>query len=141
MTHVVRFSLSLLSKRNDEKFHFSILQKTAADMTISRRRTWSYVERNIRKAQINAQTADIFRTSQVENEDELPVSFDFHQLVGLKEGERRAFLESMLQACSSEAMPAFIDKCLERISKLDARVSDTISVTGPTNTFATEQHR
>ena len=71
----------------------------------------------------------------MENEDELAVSLDLHQLVGLKKGERRAFLESMLQACASNATPAFIDKCLERISKLDARVSDAISAAGPTTTF------
>lgn len=77
----------------------------------------------------------------MESEDKLPVSFDLHQLVDLEEGERRAFLESMLQACSSDAMPAFIDKCLERIIGLDTRVSDAISATGATTIFATERRR
>lgn len=74
----------------------------------------------------------------MESEDELPVSFDLHQLVDLKEDARRAFLEDMLHACPAvDTFPAFIDKYLEQIKDLDARVTDAICATGPTIIFAT----
>eukprot|EP00752_Nemacystus_decipiens_P007748 g6926.t1 len=86
-------------------------------------------------------TKELVQMLQVESEDELPGSLDLHQLVELKEGERRAFLESTLKACASDVMPAFIDKCLERISELDARVSNAISAAGPAAVFATDRRR
>lgn len=76
---------------------------------------------------------------QVESKDNIPSSFDLLQLVHLKEGERRPFLENILQACVSDAVPAFIDKYLERIKGLEARVTDAICATGPTTILATER--
>eukprot|EP00903_Cladosiphon_okamuranus_P015666 g14468.t1 len=81
-------------------------------------------------------TKELVQIFQVESDDTLPVSLDLHQLVDLEEGSRRPFLESMLHGCGREEMPAFIDKCLERIRELDARVSAAISAAGPTTIFA-----
>lgn len=66
---------------------------------------------------------------QVENKDNLPLSFDLLHLVQLKEGDRRPFLENSLHACTSDAVPAFMDKYLERIKGLEARVPGAICAT------------
>ncbi|CAN0072468.1 unnamed protein product [Scytosiphon promiscuus] len=81
---------------------------------------------------------DLVIMYQVENEDKLPISFDLHQLVDLKEDARRAFLGNMLHACPAvDAVPAFISKYLAQVNDLDARVTDAICATGPTIIFAT----
>jgi len=81
----------------------------------------------------------LLHDAQVECEDSLPVSFDLHQLVGLKEGDRRSSLENMLKVCESDDTTVFIDKWLERIKGFDARVTDSICSTGPTAVLAKER--
>lgn len=55
---------------------------------------------------------------QVDSDDSIPVDFDIHQLLDLKEDERRPFLGDMLRDCPSDHVPAFIDTCLDRIKGL-----------------------
>ncbi|CAM9187100.1 unnamed protein product [Pylaiella littoralis] len=74
---------------------------------------------------------ELVQMYQAESKVNPPPSFDLLQLVRLEEGERRPFLESSLQACVSDAVPAFIDKYLERTKGLEARVTDAIRTIRP----------
>ncbi|CAM9377965.1 unnamed protein product [Ectocarpus sp. 12 AP-2014] len=78
---------------------------------------------------------DLVAMFKVESEEQLPVSFDVHRLLGLEEGERRSFVQNMLHAHSSctDATPmsidSFIDKYLEQTRILDALLAAGICFT------------
>ncbi|CAN0312074.1 unnamed protein product, partial [Ectocarpus sp. 13 AM-2016] len=75
---------------------------------------------------------DLVAMFKVESEEQLPVSFDVHRLLGLEEGERRSFVQNMLHAHSycTDATPmsidSFIDKYLEQTRILDALLATGI---------------
>ncbi|CAN0263646.1 unnamed protein product, partial [Ectocarpus fasciculatus] len=54
---------------------------------------------------------DLVAMFKVDSEEELPVSFDVHRLLELKESERRDFVRNMLDAYSpcTDAAPMSID--------------------------------
>lgn len=59
------------------------------------------------------------RTRQVESEDDLPVTFDVHELVDMDQDERRTHLTSLLKECPGAGVEAFKEKYLDRINELN----------------------
>ncbi|CAM9654061.1 unnamed protein product [Choristocarpus tenellus] len=60
---------------------------------------------------------------KVEDEDELPIEFDIHELMDLDKVDRRPCLEKALESCPGNGRQEFIDKVLERIAVLNPRIS------------------
>lgn len=57
---------------------------------------------------------------QVEAEENIPVSFDIHQLLSLDEVARRPFLDNLLKGCpANEEVPAFVEKYVGHIKGLN----------------------
>ncbi|CAN0075933.1 unnamed protein product [Ectocarpus sp. 12 AP-2014] len=78
---------------------------------------------------------DLVAMFKVESEEQLPVSFDVHRLLGLEEGERRSFVQNIFHARSSctdstpMSIDSFIDKYLEQTRILDALLAAGICFT------------
>lgn len=58
--------------------------------------------------------------TQVEAEENIPVSFDIHHILDLAEAERRPFLDNLLRGCpATEEVPAFVEKYVGHIEGLN----------------------
>lgn len=55
----------------------------------------------------------------MEAEDELPVTFDIHEIVDMEVPQRRTHLTTLLGQCPSAGAEVFIEKYLERINELN----------------------
>lgn len=67
-----------------------------------------------------AAIAELVQMYKVESEDDLPVSFDIHQLVDMPHEDRRDYLTSLLKGCpSDDSVQAFMDKYLDTVKELN----------------------